>query len=77
VEIFHRSIGLDEADHIRDPMKACPSIHEDRMRQWHPDPKLPSPDPDPAPLAPPPLPGPDPDEPGPDLIPQMDPSFQY
>jgi hypothetical protein len=43
-----------------------------------PEPKLPPPDPDPDPLAPPSLPGPNPDEPGPDVVPQIDPgTFQY
>jgi hypothetical protein len=42
-----------------------------------PEPKLPPPDPDPDPLVPPSLPEPDPDEPGPDLMAQIDPAFQY
>jgi hypothetical protein len=44
-----------------------------------PEPKLPPADPDPDPLVPAslPLPEPDPDEPGPDLLPQIDPAFQY
>lgn len=37
-----------------------------------PDPKLPPPEPDPDPLGPP-VPGPNPDEPGPDVLPQIDP----
>jgi len=42
-----------------------------------PEPKLPTPDPDPIPVVPPSLPEPDPDEPGPDLMPQFEPAFQY
>jgi hypothetical protein len=42
-----------------------------------PEPTLPPPDPDPDPVTPPSLPEPEPDEPGPDLMPQSDPAFQY
>jgi hypothetical protein len=38
-----------------------------------PEPKLPPPDPDPEPLYPPTRPEPDPIEPGPDVLPQIDP----
>jgi hypothetical protein len=39
-----------------------------------PEPKLPPPDPDPEPLYPPIRPEPDPVEPGPDVMPQIDPT---
>ena len=40
------------------------------------EPKLPPADPDPGPLYPP-VPEPNPDEPGPDVLPQTDPPYQY
>ena len=39
------------------------------------EPKLPPPDPDPDPVGPP-VPGPNPDEPGPDVVPQLDPGVR-
>jgi hypothetical protein len=42
-----------------------------------PEPQLPPEDPDPDPLYPPGIPGPNPDEPGPDMMPQVDPAFEY
>src|ERR1700722_16849371 len=45
-----------------------------RAAMRDPDPKLPPPDPDPEPQDPP-IPGPNPDEPGPDVVPQIDPEL--
>ena len=53
------------------------SYNQEPTAMQDPEPTLPPPDPDPDPLAPPSLPEPDPDEPGPDLMPQIDPAFQY
>lgn len=53
----------------------------DFMIQWNimqdPDSTLPPPDPDPEPMIPPFLPEPGPDAPDPDVMPQLDPAFQY